>query len=479
MRRFLLTLLCIAAISAAVFYVISVPHERTDIRAAGGALDLSGVTLGGDVFALGGKWEFYWDRLYEPADFARGIPDDEKTFIETPMAWNGAGYSRVGRATYRLLLKLPKGEDAALYIPEILSASAVWVNGERVFSAGRHGTGAKDSVPYSKNDILPLRGHGGMIEIIVQASNYHRMNGGVRHAFRAGSERELLRWALSRWLLISALSGAFFLTGFYYLMLYLLSWRSPLGERIYLVFAVCCALAGIRFLIEQDSVAQFFPLGALNTFINPIYWILFTVHTGFIVVFSAMAFELELSRWMKISLALLLAAPLLMMWLPAPLNRFGLFLNIAALLVPAVLGARVLDLNRVRDRPYLGLFLAGLLCYAFWGPVANGPAWAFFFAAPVFSNTFIMLSQCVMLSLDYAETKRRERELAAKTDFYHRVSHDLLTPLTIVSTNIQVANMKPETDHERLADSQAEIMKMAGMINSALTEGRDEEGADG
>jgi signal transduction histidine kinase len=65
----------------------------------------------------------------------------------------------------------------------------------------------------------------------------------------------------------------------------------------------------------------------------------------------------------------------------------------------------------------------------------------------------------------------RAEELAAKTDFYHRMSHDMLTPLTRVSTNIQVAKMKPEKAAELLTEAQGDIMRMAGMINDALNEG--------
>ena len=66
------------------------------------------------------------------------------------------------------------------------------------------------------------------------------------------------------------------------------------------------------------------------------------------------------------------------------------------------------------------------------------------------------------------ETQR----LTMKTDFYHKMAHDLLTPLTIVSTSIQVAKVEPE-DKELMNKSQAEIMKMAGMINDALRGGDD------
>jgi signal transduction histidine kinase len=73
-----------------------------------------------------------------------------------------------------------------------------------------------------------------------------------------------------------------------------------------------------------------------------------------------------------------------------------------------------------------------------------------------------------MLSQEYAEAQRKARELAAKNDFYHKMAHDLLTPLTIVSTSVQVANMIPEKAPALLKKSQAEIMKMAEKINNAL-----------
>ena len=66
------------------------------------------------------------------------------------------------------------------------------------------------------------------------------------------------------------------------------------------------------------------------------------------------------------------------------------------------------------------------------------------------------------------ETRRAFEEAAEKNDFYHRMAHDILTPLTRVSTNIQVANMKPEKSPELLTEAQTDIMLMADMVNDAL-----------
>ncbi|GHT02259.1 hypothetical protein AGMMS50276_32060 [Synergistales bacterium] len=103
--------------------------------------------------------------------------------------------------------------------------------------------------------------------------------------------------------------------------------------------------------------------------------------------------------------------------------------------------------------------------------MANGPARAHFFAAPVLSNTIFALAQFAMLLWDYAEAWRKAEESAAKNDFYHRMSHDILTPLTRISTSVQVAKRIPENISELLTEAQDDVMLIAGMVNEALESG--------
>jgi signal transduction histidine kinase len=97
----------------------------------------------------------------------------------------------------------------------------------------------------------------------------------------------------------------------------------------------------------------------------------------------------------------------------------------------------------------------------------------------VFVRVFVyaaILLICVLMetavrNVSEAETaKRMSKEAEAKNDFYYKTSHALLTPLTKVSTKVQLAKMEPEDAAELLTKSQAEIMKMAEMINDALAE---------
>jgi len=55
------------------------------------------------------------------------------------------------------------------------------------------------------------------------------------------------------------------------------------------------------------------------------------------------------------------------------------------------------------------------------------------------------------------------------------MSHNIITPLTRISTNVQTANKKEGTDHERLAGAQADVMLIKDMVSRALFDGRKED----
>ncbi|MDR1621610.1 MAG: hypothetical protein LBS00_04465, partial [Synergistaceae bacterium] len=110
MRRFFLTFVCLAALSAGAFYVVSVPRGRPVAPASAGVLDLRSADLSAGVYALTGEWEFYWERLLEPADFAAGVKDG-KSLILVPSSWTEAGYPGFGYATYRLRILTKDAEE--------------------------------------------------------------------------------------------------------------------------------------------------------------------------------------------------------------------------------------------------------------------------------------------------------------------------------------------------------------------------------
>jgi signal transduction histidine kinase len=473
MRRFLLTFVCLAALSGGAFYVVSVPRERSGVLASAGVLDLRNADLRGGVYALAGEWEFYWERLLEPADFAAGVgAEDGKTLLRVPSSWTEAGYPSLGYATYRLTVLTGDAGEFMIYVPEISFAASVWINGDLVQKAGRVGRSRDEETTAKMNDILNLPAKDGVVEIVVQVSNFERLFiSGLRFNFLVGQGSALSRALLSRWAAAAGLSGAFAVIALYHFMLW--GFRRGRDEIVYLFFAAASLVVGIRFLIEPNSLLIFAAPGGARHWMRA-YMVLLILYSVFVMLFTLNVFEVKLGRVMRAVYAAAISIALSAQFLPPPAGYRVIYPFHLMLVITVILAARTLSFERVRNRPYLALYLVSLVFLAAWAPLAHTLFDSRFFIATLPGNVFLMLSQFAMLSREYYDARRRARELAAKTDFYHRMSHDLLTPLTLVSTNVQVANRKPETDHERLVKSQAEIMKMAEMINRALTEGRGE-----
>jgi ABC-type multidrug transport system fused ATPase/permease subunit len=80
----------------------------------------------------------------------------------------------------------------------------------------------------------------------------------------------------------------------------------------------------------------------------------------------------------------------------------------------------------------------------------------------------IASSSVLIRAMQMVSETTRQKEAA---DFYRKMSHNLRTPLTRVSTSIQVVMDHPEMADELLPDAQADIMGMSKMIGDALDGG--------
>lgn len=448
MKRFLLILFCIAAISGAVFYLVSVPGENPGPEAVGGVLDLRGEDFTRNVFSLDGEWEFYWRRLYTPDDFADG-PRADRSPISLPAPWTAAGYPTFGFATYRLVILTGNVPYLMIHVPEITSAAVVYINGERVLESGRVAVSRSGEIPARRSEFFDLPAVGGRAEIVVQASNFERLFvSGLRFGFQIGRGGVLLRSAFGRWAALTGVAGAFVVMGLYHLVLYL--FRHHRRDVVYPLYAVSCLDAALRFLIEPNG-----PLPWLVSSLSHLWFslsgILMVVQTAVLVPFSLIVFGLRPSRVLKAACtAVFLLLAVSQLAFPSPLKFRMLYLNF----VPAVLVlfpmARSLTPEHIRNRPWSVLYFAVLTFHTVWTLFATVFLEARFFVPVLLSHVSLMLSQFVILSQDYAEARRRADELteenrmldrlnAMKNRFWGNVGHEMRTPLAVISAHAQVA----------------------------------------
>ncbi|MDR0875357.1 MAG: hypothetical protein LBN12_04010 [Clostridiales Family XIII bacterium] len=465
MKRFIITLLCLLVVSAAGFWFISFPSCDGSIAAEGGEYDLRGAELEKSTHLLNGEWEFYFGHLYAPEDFADGEPEG-KTLLSVPQMWSAGGYPATGFATYRLTLKTDE-DELLLRIPEIYSASALYINGEKVFTAGEVSRSAAGSVFGARNAFESVGGAGGGAEIVVQVSNYHWESGGLGQEFEIGKPDVLLRDALTRRVLLSIVIGGLLMMGLYHFMLFF----SRRKDRVYFIFGLLCTMIAVRFWLETNSLAELLLPGGMDIVLARVYLSFFYLSAMFITIFTHTVFGLSYGGWIRKSVyALALGLPLAAAWF-VPFTAVSPTISIMTLiplLMCAVIAVRKKELRR---DPFGALYLLSLIIFIVWAPLTKIVFGDIYFVPAVASNLFLVLTQCAMLAVNYAGAHRKAEELAAETAFYRRMSHDLRTPLTVVSTNIQTAQRRPEEAGKLLTDSQAEIMKMSDMISDALKDG--------
>ena len=121
--------------------LLVIPHldsEAQAPRATSGILDLSAWNFSSkDTAPLNGEWEFYWDQLLTPGDFANDSSSKKPVltgYVNVPHLWqgcvNGTEIHSQGSATYRLMIKTPSDQHSFGIKTEIIRVtSRLFVNG--------------------------------------------------------------------------------------------------------------------------------------------------------------------------------------------------------------------------------------------------------------------------------------------------------------------------------------------------------------
>jgi signal transduction histidine kinase len=388
--------------------------------------------------------------------------------VKLPSSWLDMGYSTPAYGTFRLTLKTGEARQLMLHIPEIAEAGTVWLNGKKVYEAGNPG-GDGEFVLSVKNAFAALDAENGVTEIVIQAGSGAGLDMiGMTYSLRVGSENPVLHETMLRRVALMGVIGAMFMMAAYHFLLFMGNRK----DKIYLWFVLFVLITALRLSMETNGLFQLFASNGINGWLSRVYMASFTAQCLFLILFTFEAFRID--YWPRkrlwrvingVSGGILAAIILFYLATPeAPL--WPTYVSVLLLAFFTAVAAR--RMFKEKQAGYMGLYLIALFLFLFWGVGSKVFMDNLLYVPGVLSNTFMMLAQTVALSVGYADAKRKSKEATAKVDFYHRLAHDLLTPLTKVSTDIQSANRKEETDHKRLTDSQADIMEMASMINSAL-----------
>lgn len=457
MRRFLFNFILIFTLCVAVFFTASRPFTTEGVEADAGLLDLTETDFSSSVYALSGQWEFYYEELYTPEDFLGGVPK-ENEWIDLPGPWLQLGYPALGCGTYRLTVRTEPDEPLMLYIPEIMSSSTIWADGEELFRAGQTGDSPDTSVTGVRNELLIFPSGDGTTELVVQAANY-RMNGsGLFYPILIGRDTVLIHHLFWQRVMVAAALGGILMIGVYHLFLFFFRRK----ERIYLTFSLICLTAVLRLGMESNGLLQYFRPDGVGFVLSRVFLLLFTLHSLFICLFMLQVFSIQPGRMLRPIYLASFAVPILgVCLLPYATAVCVMFLVLIPYCISVVLALRS---GKIGRDPYRMLYLGSMVTFMIYGPLTKTILEGDLYVPGIVPNLFLILSQCVMLSRDYAQARnevervnenlerlveQRTAQLnqvneqlsasqAALREMIANISHDLKTPLTVLNNYLEL-----------------------------------------
>ncbi|PBF53517.1 sensor histidine kinase [Clostridioides difficile] len=218
-------------------------YTYKSIRASNGILTIDNDTFTkGQLVFLIDDWEFYNHKIFKPNDFTEQDIKPEYVFIgQYPdFSMRKGNQSPYGNATYRMRIK-NEGKDKllSLELPEIFSASEVWINGEMVSKLGDVGT--EKYKPKIKNSVVSFIAKKNT-EIIINVSNFSHYYSGLYYPPALGETKDISNMMFYRLLFYSIICFTTFAIAIFSLSVWFLSNKS----KIYLYFGCMCVFFAIH-----------------------------------------------------------------------------------------------------------------------------------------------------------------------------------------------------------------------------------------
>lgn len=159
-------------------------------------------------------WEVYPGQLLEPSHWETGSPSKpQHTYIGQYPNLSGLTGSPFGTVTYRLTLEhAGEPRELALFLPELLCAGRVYINGELAGELGRlepYQPGVMDTVY-----LLPADSQ---VELVVQCANYSHYYSGMYYPPAVGTPSAIARMFAARMLVYGVLCFSSLAIGLGYL----------------------------------------------------------------------------------------------------------------------------------------------------------------------------------------------------------------------------------------------------------------------
>jgi signal transduction histidine kinase len=269
-------------------------------QAEDGVLDLTSWDLArnGPV-NLSGEWEFYWEQILHPDDFAGTSLPPRTGLIKLPAPWNGYRANGEplpgdGYATYRLQILLNSSNlpSLALKVPEFETAYVLYIDGKEVSSNGTVGKTPQTMQPQWLPKVVDIPASS-QLEVILQISNFHHRKGGAGQVIQLGAESHVRKIREAKLNYELFLFGSLFIMGIYHVILFVLRRK----DRSPLYFGICCFLMSIRVLATDEYALSFYLPGMGWELLVQLNYLSFGLTPPVFAMFSSTLFPTQVPKW--------------------------------------------------------------------------------------------------------------------------------------------------------------------------------------
>ncbi|MBN1531275.1 MAG: response regulator [Spirochaetes bacterium] len=464
-----------------------------------GVLDLKGWSFERDGSVnLDGEWEFCWDRLLEPADFAKGAGRGGCGYMEVPGLWTerksgGAGFPGRGRATYRLtLLSDGTAKAATLGIHRIYSAYRLWINGTLVDTIGSVDGAARAGEYYIfvhniRQPSFTLKE--GRNEVVFQVSNREYESGGIDSPLQLDDRERVMRRGLQGHSINMIVVGLLLFASVYNILFFFS--RKTDASPLYLGFT------SIVWAVNTYNIQSPILSGGLSYPGNPFLINYITVILGMTMIVMTMKslfpddFSMGVVRFFQAAAAALITLLFFIDFRAAEIV-IKIYFIVCILFIMYGLSVFVQIIKNRRDGAllffvgFVSIFLAGInnVLYALW-IINTGNVIQYAMVVLCFTSTMVIsrrfsraLGKVEELSRDLEEKNLSLTELdRLKDQFLASTSHELRTPLHgmigLSESMIDgAAGGLPPKAIENLSLISSSGHRLAGMVNDLLDMGK-------
>ena len=478
--------LFLLAIVALLAFVAQIPHAATvDFSEQGRIRDLRTADFTNQLYDLDKNWESWPHQILMPEEL------DTPGYVLPRDAYSSGD---VQHATHRLTILLEAGQTYGIIIRSSDYAMRLFMDGEEIDSVGVPAATREDMVPRVLNRVYFFTPTEPEVTFVVQASNLvHAKDGGWPPHFTIGTYENVLQKHDYDLAISYLVFGCLLTAALYHLGLFCMN-RS---RRQVLVFALCCLLLSM-------FTKQFFFMRFPTYDWNVMFRLEYVVHfLTFILLtrFLQMLFPRLLNKWVAwtyhgIGAACILLSIVLDTRVISQIIGYFDYLSLAMIvyvLVRLAMGLRGGQLPNVLA--FVGMLvicLLGIHDILYYRNLLVLPTLSGIYFTTPFGMVFFVFCYSLVLSLEYDRTERavadaRQREVAyiqenalldqqnrMKTQFLADMSHEMKTPLSVMSGYAQLTRWQlkaDSTDEETLENLTAisrEAKRLGQLVEQLL-----------